>query len=61
MNPLPAPIAKGDILGSIYISIPNQKLIKENLISTKRIDKMSSFLKVQSIIKYLLYGEIVDK
>ena len=34
--------------------------IKENLIATKDIDKMPSFLRIKSIVKFLLYGEIVE-
>ena len=60
MNPLPAPITKGQTLGSILISIPGKLAIKENLIATKDIDKMPSFLRIKSIVKFLLYGEIVE-
>ena len=60
MNPLPAPINKGQTLGSILISIPGKSIIKENLIATKDIDKMPSFLRIKSIVKFLLYGEIVE-
>ena len=60
MNPLPAPITKGETLGSILISIPGRTVIKENLIATKDIDKMPSFLRIKSILKFLLYGEIVE-
>ena len=60
MNPLPAPIIKGQILGSIIISIPGKTVIKENLIATKDIGKMPSFLRIKSIVEFLLYGEIVE-
>ena len=60
MNPLPAPITKGQTLGSILISIPGKSVIKENLIATKDIGKMPSFLRIKSIVKFLLYGEIVE-
>ena len=60
MNPLPAPITKGQTLGSILISIPGKSAIKENLIATKDIEKMPSFLRIKSIVKFLLYGEIVE-
>ena len=60
MNPLPAPIIKGQTLGSIFISIPGKTVIKENLIATKDIGKMPSFLRIKSIVKFLLYGEIVE-
>ena len=60
MNPLPAPITKGQTLGSILISIPGKSAIKKNLIATKNIDKMPSFLRIKSIVKFLLYGEIVE-
>lgn len=60
MNPLPAPITKGQTLGSILISIPGKSAIKENLIATKDIGKMPSFLRIKSIVKFLLYGEIFE-
>ena len=61
MDPIAAPINKGDIVGNIYITIPGKKTIKEDLISANNINKMSSLVRVKSILKFLLYGDIVDK
>ncbi len=61
MDPIAAPIRKGDVIGSVYISIPGKKAIKEDLISAQNINKMSSLVRVKSILKFLLYGDIVDK
>ena len=61
MDPIAAPIRKGDVIGSVYISIPGKKAIKEDLISVQNINKMSSLVRVKSILKFLLYGDIVDK
>ena len=61
MDPIAAPIRKGDVIGSVYISIPGKKAIKEDLISAQNINKMSSLVRVKSILKFLLYGDVVDK
>ena len=59
MDPLPAPILKGDIVGKIYITIPGNDVIQENLISSQDVDKMSSFMRLKTILKFLLYGDII--
>ena len=60
MDPIAAPIRKGDIVGNIYITIPGKKTIKQDMISSEDIKKMSSLIRVKSILKFLLYGDIVD-
>ena len=59
MDPLPAPILKGDIIGNIYITIPGNDVIQENLISSQDVDKMSSFMRLKTILKFLIYGDII--
>ena len=59
MNPISAPITKGSILGKIYINIPGQQTFQEDLISSEDVGKMSSLIRVKSILKFLLYGDIV--
>ena len=60
MDPIAAPIRRGDIVGNIYITIPGKKTIKQDMISSEDIKKMSSLIRVKSILKFLLYGDIVD-
>ena len=59
MNPISAPITKGTVLGKIYINIPGQQTFQEDLISSEDVGKMSSLIRVKSILKFLLYGDIV--
>ncbi len=59
MNPIAAPITKGSVLGKIYINIPGQQTFQEDLISSEDVGKMSSLIRVKSILKFLLYGDIV--
>ena len=59
MDPLPAPILKGDIVGKVYITIPGNDVLQENLISSQDVDKMSSFMRLKTILKFLLYGDII--
>ena len=59
MDPISAPIKKGSILGKIYINMPGNQTFQEDLISTEDVGKMSSLIRVKSILKFLLYGEIV--
>ena len=58
-DPIAAPITKGDIVGEILIKIPGKKLIKENLISSENVERMSSLMRVKSMLKFLLYGDLV--
>ena len=59
MNPISAPITKGSVLGKIYVNIPGQQNFQEDLISSEDVAKMSSLIRVKSILKFLLYGDIV--
>ena len=59
MNPISAPITKGSVLGKIYINIPGQQTFQEDLISSEDVGKMSSLIRVKSILKFLLYGDII--
>ena len=59
MNPISAPITKGSVLGKIYINIPGQQTFQEELISSEDVAKMSPLIRVKSILKFLLYGDIV--
>jgi len=59
MNPISAPITKGSVLGKIYINIPGQQTFQEDLISSEDVAKMSSLIRVKSILKFLLYGDII--
>ena len=59
MNPISAPITKGSVLGKIYINIPGQQIFQEELISSEDVAKMSPLIRVKSILKFLLYGDIV--
>ena len=60
MDPIAAPIRRGNIVGNIYITIPGKKTNKQDMISSEDIKKMSSLIRVKSILKFLLYGDIVD-
>ena len=59
MNPISAPITKGSVLGKIYINLPGQQTFQEDLISSEDVGKMSSLIRVKSILKFLLYGDII--
>ena len=52
MNPISAPITKGSVLGKIYINIPGQQTFQEDLISSEDVGKMSSLIRVKSILKF---------
>ena len=59
MDPISAPIKKGSVVGKIYINLPGQKAFQEDLISSENVGEMSSLIRVKSILKFLLYGDIV--
>ena len=58
-DPIPAPILKGDKVGEIVISVPNQKPIIEDLVSSQNVQKLSSFSRIKATLKFLLYGDII--
>ena len=58
-DPIPAPILKGDKVGEIIISVPNQKPIIEDLVSSQNVQKLSSFSRIKATLKFLLYGDII--
>ncbi len=58
-DPISAPIKRGSVLGKIHINIPGQQIYQEDLISSEDVGKMSSLIRVKSILKFLLYGDIV--
>ena len=51
---------KGSVVGKIYINIPGQNSFQEDLVSSESINEMSSLIRVKSILKFLLYGDIVE-
>ena len=58
-DPIPAPILKGDKVGEIIVSMPNREPIIEDLVSNQNVQKLSSFMRIKSTLKFLLYGDIV--
>ena len=58
-DPIPAPIKKGDRVGKIFVSMPGRDLITEHLISSENVEKLPSLLRIKSILKFLLYGDII--
>ena len=60
-NPIPAPITKGDKVGEIFIEIPGRKTIVEDLVSLVSVEKLSPFLRAKPILKFLLYGDLVNE
>ena len=58
-DPIPAPIKKDDRVGKIFITMPGREPIIEYLVSSENVEKLSSLLRVKSILKFLLYGDII--
>ena len=58
-DPIPAPIKKGDRVGKIFVTMPGRDLITEHLISSENVEKLPSLLRIKSILKFLLYGDII--
>ena len=59
IDPIPAPIKKGDRVGNIFVTMPGREPIMEYLISSENVEKLPSLLRVKSILKFLLYGDII--
>ena len=58
-DPILAPIKKDDRVGKIFVSMPGRETIIEHLVSSENIEKLPSLLRVKSILKFLLYGDII--
>ena len=58
-DPIPAPIKKGDRVGKIFVTMPGRDPLVEHLIASENVEKLPSFLRVKSILKFLLYGDII--
>ena len=58
-DPIPAPIKKDDRVGKIFVTMPGREPIIEYLVSSENVEKLSSLLRVKSILKFLLYGDII--
>jgi D-alanyl-D-alanine carboxypeptidase (penicillin-binding protein 5/6) len=58
-DPIPAPIKKDDRVGKIFVTMPGREPIIEHLVSSENVEKLSSLLRVKSILKFLLYGDII--
>jgi D-alanyl-D-alanine carboxypeptidase (penicillin-binding protein 5/6) len=60
-HPIPAPIKKGDKVGEIFIEIPGRETIVEDLVSSVSVEKLSPFLRAKPILKFLLYGDLINE
>ena len=58
-DPIPAPIKKGDRVGKIFVSMPGRDTVTEYLVSSEDVEKLPSLLRIKSILKFLLYGDII--
>ena len=58
-DPIPAPIKKDDRVGKIFVTMPGRETIIEHLVSSENVEKLPSLLRVKSILKFLLYGDII--
>ena len=58
-DPIPAPIKKDDRVGKIFVTMPGREPIIEHLVSSENVEKLPSLLRVKSILKFLLYGDII--
>ena len=58
-DPIPAPIIKGAKLGIVKIILPGRNLIQTDLISVNSISKQSSLMQFKTLLKFLLYGDLV--
>ena len=58
-DPISAPIKKDDRVGKIFVTMPGREPIIEHLVSSENVEKLSSLLRVKSILKFLLYGDII--
>lgn len=61
LNPISAPITKGDEYGSIEIKVPGKKTIIVPLVAEKNINQVNPLFKIITAIKYLIFGTSLDE
>jgi len=57
----PVRLKKGDKVGEIFIEIPGRETIVEDLVSSVSVEKLSPFLRAKPILKFLLYGDLINE
>jgi D-alanyl-D-alanine carboxypeptidase (penicillin-binding protein 5/6) len=57
-SPVPAPIIKGTVLGTLRIKIPEQKTQEIPLIAAANVAKLGVLSRLGAAIEYLLWGEV---
>ena len=57
-NPIPAPVAKGTVVGSILINAPGMEDIRIPVKTARHIEELGFFGRINAAIKYLLYGKL---
>ena len=55
-DPIKAPIKKKQVVGKIFVEIPNSEKIEINLAASNSVEQLGPFSKIKSAINYLLFG-----
>ena len=55
-NPIPAPIKKGEKLALLKVKIPNQKIIKIELVAGNSVDQLGFFGRVLALFTSVIWG-----
>jgi serine-type D-Ala-D-Ala carboxypeptidase (penicillin-binding protein 5/6) len=54
--PIPAPITKGEVLGKLEVSMPNQPPIERPLVAAAAVPRMGALDRVATLAGYLVWG-----
>ena len=56
LNPLPAPIAEGDVIGELTVTMPDRTALSLPVLAGGGVEKVSGFGRIGAALEYLLFG-----
>ncbi len=56
MNPMPTPIAAGQEIGTLTVTVPGRDPIIHPLVATSSVETVGGFSKIGAALEYLLFG-----
>ena len=56
-QPVPAPIKKGEKLGTLIVRVPGKKDLGVPLVSGTNVNRLGVILRLGAAIKFILWGE----
>jgi D-alanyl-D-alanine carboxypeptidase (penicillin-binding protein 5/6) len=59
LDPLPAPLVKGDVVGKLILDLPGKSSSYELLVG-KSVEELGLFDRIGAAVRYLIFGASAD-